>query len=135
MNPDELAQYLEIFLAFAGVIAALAAFVRWGNKGLEAKISEQIKEATKQIQPDANGGLSLADVAKGVRELRTHQIVIDQRLCDIDEKFTARMDASDATRSVILSQVAMDRAAWVDVMREQGIDVPAKAVKYTEGEQ
>lgn len=132
---DIASEYLELFLAFSAVVGVVYGLIRRGQKALETKIGNQIKEATKQIQPNANGGLSLSDVARGVQELRSNQIVIDQRLCDIDDKFTARMDASDATRSVILSQVAMDRAAWAAALNEQGIEVPAKAVKYTEGEQ
>lgn len=76
MSADLVAQYLELFLAFAGVIAALAAFVRWGNKGLEAKISEQIRESTEQIRKNANGGQSLKDLHDKVDMLVENQQAI-----------------------------------------------------------
>jgi hypothetical protein len=129
-------EYLELFLAFSGVVAALAAFVRWGQKGLEKKISAQIKEATRQIQPLANGGLSLSDVARGVRELRENQINIGDRLEALDEKFSERMDKSEAARDRVLAQFEQDRQAWVDLLTSQGIEVPnTNPVKYRRGKQ
>lgn len=75
------AEYLELFLAFCGVVAALAAFVRWGQKGLERKISEQIRDATSQIRKNANGGQSLKDLHDKVDCLVENQSLIRQ---DVD---------------------------------------------------
>lgn len=76
-----ISDYLELFLAFSGVVAALAAFVRWGQKGLEKKISEQINEATSQIKRNANGGQSLKDLHDKVDCLVENQAAIKR---DVD---------------------------------------------------
>lgn len=81
MGTEVISQYLELFLAFCGVVAALAAFVRWGQKGLEKKISEQIKDATSQIQRNANGGQSLKDLHDKVDCLVENQALIKR---DVD---------------------------------------------------
>lgn len=44
------------------VIAGVVAFTRFLNRQLERKILEEVQSATKEIQPDANGGQSLADL-------------------------------------------------------------------------
>ena len=63
--------------AVLGFLALLAASVvglfRWSRKQLREEISEIVKceidKATAPIQPTANGGLSLPDVAKSTRRL------------------------------------------------------------------
>jgi len=63
--------------AVLGFLALLAGSViglfRWSRKQLRDEISEIVKceidKATAPIQPTANGGLSLPDVAKSTRRL------------------------------------------------------------------
>jgi hypothetical protein len=56
---------LSAILGF--VVAAFGTFVaimRWWLNLLKAIIKEEIEKATEPINPNANGGLSLADVAR-----------------------------------------------------------------------
>jgi hypothetical protein len=51
----------------AGAIAAIiGAIVLVGKYVVQKPLDKRIIEVTKQIQPDANGGKSLADVALGI---------------------------------------------------------------------
>jgi hypothetical protein len=71
-----------ILLAVGGVVAGV---VRWNAKRvatvrdreraeMERRLAEQIREATKPIQPDANGGWALADSIR-----LTHEVLDDVR--------------------------------------------------------
>jgi hypothetical protein len=68
----DLSVLVGIVLAIGGVVAAV---VRWNSRRvskvrdreraeMERRLAEQIREATKPIQPDANGGFALADVVR-----------------------------------------------------------------------
>lgn len=76
---DEASTYLELFLAFSGVVAALAAFVRWGQKGLERKILDQIQESTRPIHPNANGGRSLNDLHLKLDRFIDYQMAVNEK--------------------------------------------------------
>jgi len=55
-----------IFMFFLAVVGAVTALSRWWLKSLRKMIREEVQEFTKPIQPTANGGLSLPDVARRV---------------------------------------------------------------------
>lgn len=61
---------LAAMLAFiTAVIGSAAALSRWWMKQLKSTIHEEVESYTKPIQPTANGGLSLPDVARKVEKL------------------------------------------------------------------
>lgn len=65
MDPlNEAAAVATLLGGVAIVISGLLTFVRWSNSRLGERITEEIRSATHQISPTANGGLSLADVAR-----------------------------------------------------------------------
>lgn len=61
---------LAIILGFAvAVISAATGLSRWWLRQLRRTIHDEIEEYTQPIQPTANGGLSLPDVARKVEKL------------------------------------------------------------------
>lgn len=62
-------QYFEFFLTIAAVLAVIVGVIRYANKKLEQKISDEIEEATKPIHPQTNGGKSLADLHRKIDKL------------------------------------------------------------------
>ena len=66
---DELNLYIDLIIGSAAVVGIAIAVVKWGDRRLEKRIVQEIKEATYQIQPTANGGRSLADLHKKVDRL------------------------------------------------------------------
>jgi ubiquinone biosynthesis protein UbiJ len=87
---DPFANFADVVIGWGQVATALAAisvvvgfvFRRVVLKPLDRKIAE----ATKQIQPNANGGESLADVNKKVDDLTSTINQIDKRLDQIEER-------------------------------------------------
>jgi hypothetical protein len=70
LDVTDLAAVLGFLALLAGSVVGL---FRWSRKQLREEISEIVKceigKATAPIQPTANGGLSLPDVAKSTRRL------------------------------------------------------------------
>lgn len=70
IDVTDLAAVLGFLALLAGSVVGL---FRWSRKQLRDEISEIVKceigKATAPIQPTANGGLSLPDVAKSTRRL------------------------------------------------------------------
>ena len=70
LDVTDLAAILGFLALLAGTTVGL---FRWSRKQLREEISEvvrcEISKATAPIQPGANGGLSLPDVAKTTRRL------------------------------------------------------------------
>lgn len=70
LDVTDLAAILGFLALLAGTTVGL---FRWSRKQLREEISEvvrcEIAKATAPIQPSANGGLSLPDVAKTTRRL------------------------------------------------------------------
>ena len=64
MAVDSLNAYLDLALAIGAVVVLVGGLFRWLNRSLEKRIVAEIKDATYQIQPNANGGRSLSDLHK-----------------------------------------------------------------------
>lgn len=62
----DLSAILGFVIALSGVVVAV---LRWWLRILRDIIREEIFSATEPIQPNANGGLSLADVARKTNKL------------------------------------------------------------------
>lgn len=58
-----------IFAFVLAVVGALTGLSRWWISQMRKIVREEIEEFTAPIQPHANGGLSLPDVAKRVGKL------------------------------------------------------------------
>ena len=71
MQPQSFYLTLQIIIAISSIIVVVVGFLRWANRKLGDRIIEEIKEATYQIQPKANGGLSLRDLHKKVDRMMT----------------------------------------------------------------
>ena len=63
-DPVSIQMWFNLFLAFAASVTVIVGLLRWLNRKFEQRIITEIREATYQIQPTANGGRSLADVHK-----------------------------------------------------------------------
>lgn len=70
IDVTDLAAVLGFIALFAGTVVGV---FRWSRKQLREEIREvvqcEISRATAPIQPTANGGLSLPDVAKSTKRL------------------------------------------------------------------
>lgn len=66
MQPSDFYLGVQIFLGVSAAIVVVSTFLRWADKQVERRIVKEIKDATYQIQPSANGGASLADLHKKV---------------------------------------------------------------------
>lgn len=83
-----------IFMFALAVIGAMVGFNRWWFKKLRKMIREEIREFTKPIQPTANGGKSLPDVARRVEVLET--MIIDLKT------------STDETREMLVNYIIKD---------------------------
>jgi hypothetical protein len=82
---------LAIILGFVvSVIGAFTALSRWWMKQLKRIIHDEVEEFTAPIQPTANGGLSLPDVARKVERLED---TIENVKVDLKED-TVRLEKS-----------------------------------------
>lgn len=70
MDVLDLQPYFEYFLTVAAVVTIIIGAMRYANKKLEQKIFEEIEQATKPINPNTNGGKSLADLHNKIDKLR-----------------------------------------------------------------
>ena len=74
---------------YAGALTAIALlfglFIKWA---IVKPIKIYIDTATYALHPDANGGKSLADVARTVNRIETHVKDLDYRLNSIEEIVT-----------------------------------------------
>jgi hypothetical protein len=82
---------LGFLIAISGVLFGVS---RWWLKMMRKMMREEITEATAPIHPSANGGLSLADVARKTDKL-------EQDLCGLDKK-TDRLQKTVAESNTLL---------------------------------
>lgn len=62
MSTEQINSWFNLFLAVAASATVVVGVFRWLNRSLEHKIVAELREATRQIQPLTNGGLSLTDL-------------------------------------------------------------------------
>lgn len=80
-------------LALLGVVTAITGIIALLWKVLAApQISRQISEATKPIQPGANGGKSLPDVAANTQLIVERQTDIIQDLREMRSRLDQHLD-------------------------------------------
>lgn len=90
---DEYQAVFDLIIAGAAIVAIVISIVRFLNRSLERKIVQEIKEATTQIQPNANGGQSLNDLHKkidaladAVCELKENQVQIEEDVRRVEKE-------------------------------------------------
>lgn len=86
LDIGDISVFLGALIAFSTVFMMVS---RWWMKTLRKIINEEITVATEPIHPNANGGLSLADVARKADKLDTrmeHLEAILTRAVEISEK-------------------------------------------------
>ena len=83
-----------ILLFFIALFTAIISVGRWWMRQLKLVIKKEINDATVQIQPHANGGLSLPDVARKVDKL---------------EKTVDRIEKDNLETREIILQVLVDK--------------------------
>ena len=76
-NGFDISDLLSVLALVAAIVGGIAALWRWI---VEPRIGKQIAEATKPIQPEANGGKSLPDLHSKVDVLIARQRDIAERL-------------------------------------------------------
>ena len=82
---NELSTYVDLIIGIAAVIGIVIGFVRWANHSLEKRIVSEIRQATYQIQPTANGGKSLADLHMKVDRLATDMELVKSNLVALED--------------------------------------------------
>lgn len=95
LDIGDISVFLGALIAFSTVFMMVS---RWWMKTLRKIINEEITVATEPIHPGANGGLSLADVARKTDKLDTrleHLENILTRAVEISEQ--EREDLKNAT--------------------------------------
>ena len=88
MSPADVSVYINLFLGGAAVITVVVGFLRWANRKLEARIVEEIKQATLEIQPGANGR-SLNELHNKVDRLMTEMTVLKSAVLTLEEEVEA----------------------------------------------
>lgn len=68
-NQLDVGDVAAILIFLTAVVGTVTGLSRWWIKQLRNIIREEVEEFTKPIQPGANGGLSLPDVARKVDKL------------------------------------------------------------------
>jgi hypothetical protein len=92
LDIGDLSAILMFFLALVGAVITL---IRWSFKKLRKMIREEVQEFTKPIQPTANGGLSLPDVARRVDS-------VEAAICELKDMTSDNKD--------LLVKLAIDMA-------------------------
>jgi hypothetical protein len=82
---NQLSTYIDLIIGVAAVVGIVIGLVRWANRSLEKRIVQEIKEATYQIQPTANGGKSLADLHKKVDRLAIDMDLVKSNLVALED--------------------------------------------------
>lgn len=115
MDINQTSLYLEFFLTVAAVIGVIVGVIRYGNKRLEKKISEEIKEATKPIHPKSNGGRSLGDLhdkvsylqecvndmSSDIKKIKQEQVVMKEEIEEVEQDVLSNRDFINQTAQEI----------------------------------
>jgi hypothetical protein len=96
LDIGDITAFLVLFTAISGILLGIS---RWWMRMLKNIIHEEIAIATEPIHPKANGGLSLADVARKTT-------LLEQKVSSVEEKMTEVHDQNEETHK-ILSQILL----------------------------
>lgn len=119
MNIDQTSTYIEFFLTVAAAIGVIIGVLRYGNKRLEKKISEEIHEATRPIHPQTNGGRSLGDlhdkvshlqdcvneVSADIKKIKTEQRIMKSDIEEVEHDLVTNKDLITQTAQEISNKL------------------------------
>lgn len=91
VDPATVQEWLNLALAVAAVLTVLIGVYRWFNRKFEQRIIREIREATYQIQPTANGGKSLVDLHKKVDYLADELAVLRRAVITLEDDIEGLM--------------------------------------------
>lgn len=74
MNISSASELVGLILGIAAVASGVGKYLIFDP------LRREIKEATRQIQPESNGGLSLPDVAKKLDKVEKRQQEVDSKI-------------------------------------------------------
>jgi hypothetical protein len=92
-DPQPITNWFALILAVGGTVTLLTGVVVRVNKRFEKRVSDLITEATKQIQPASNGGLSLTD-------LHGKFDAMDTKVDRLERHYDAVIDMEEKAREV-----------------------------------
>lgn len=85
MNLSDANAWFDLVLAIVAVAAVVLGVLRWANRAFEKRIVEEIRQATYQIQPNSNGGMSLRDLHKKVDTLTDDVSLLKKAVVQIED--------------------------------------------------
>lgn len=85
MNLSDANAWFDLVLAVVAVAAVVLGVLRWANRAFEKRIVEEIRQATYQIQPNSNGGMSLRDLHKKVDTLTDDVSLLKKAVVQIED--------------------------------------------------
>lgn len=88
MSPADVSVFINLFLGGAAAITVVVGFLRWANRKLEARIVEEIKQATLEIQPGANGR-SLNELHNKVDQLIDEMVMLKAAVLTLEDEVEA----------------------------------------------
>jgi hypothetical protein len=97
LDIGDISVFLGALVAFATIFVMVS---KWWMKSLRRVINEEITLATEPIHPNANGGLSLADVARKTNALEQHILRIE-----IQNNETKELLAKVLAQAVIIPDI------------------------------
>lgn len=97
LDIGDISVFLGALVAFSTIFVMVS---KWWMKSLRKVINEEITLATEPIHPNANGGLSLADVARKTAALEKHVLRIE-----IQNEETKELLAKVLAQAVIIPDV------------------------------
>jgi len=95
MFPQTVSPWLDLVLTVGAIVVMLAGLYRWANRSLEQRIVAEIKEATYQIQPGANGGKSLTDLHKKIDTLCMDVELLKSAVLQLEDEVEGLIDDVD----------------------------------------
>lgn len=102
LDIGDISVFLGALVAFATIFVMVS---KWWMKSLRKVINEEITLATEPIHPNANGGLSLADVARKTTALESHILRIE-----IQNNETKELLAKVLAQAVIIPDTVPEEA-------------------------
>lgn len=86
MNVSDPGDWAVILGLVTGLLAGLLYLIRSEVNRSFTRLADTVRDHTKEIQPDANGGKSLADLHKKVDGISTDVQLLKSAVCQIEDE-------------------------------------------------
>lgn len=96
LDVGDVSALLGLLVLSGGILMGIT---RWWMKLMRKMMKEEIAVATAPIHPNANGGLSLPDVARKTEKLEAH-------LCSLEDKVTKISEQHQETKDLLVKVLA-----------------------------